>query len=74
MQPSPDLSASALPELVEGLSVKKEAPTTTHITPISPSFPAIQLQPMTPIPTQYLPNTRQKPTPSPICMTGNDWI
>ena len=33
----------------------------THITAISPNFPVSQLQPMTPIPTQYPP----KPHPNP---------
>ena len=61
MQLSPNLPISPHPELVEGLSVKKEAPTMTHITAISPPFPAIQLQPMAPKPTQYPPNIHPNP-------------
>ena len=70
MQLSPNLSISAHLELVEGLFVKKEAPTMTHLTAISPNFPVSQLQPMAPIPTLSPPS----PNPTPICMTGNDRI
>ena len=61
MQLSPNVSVSAHPELVEGPSVKEEAPTMIHITAISPPFPAIQLQPMTSKPTQYPPKFHPNP-------------
>ena len=61
MQLSANPSVSALPELVEELSVKKGAPTMTQTTAISPPFPVIQLQPMTPKPTQYPPEPHPNP-------------
>ena len=52
-----NLPVSPLFELVEGLFVKKAAPTMTQTTPISRSIPVSQLQPLAP----NLPNTHPNP-------------